>query len=100
MTENLEKAAMHDLGGRSKYLCIPVDRTPDASLEDEFGKAVVALLLTLRTERLMTVDELRVGVESLTAEEYARLNYYERWLRSIVATLVRRGLLDAAELAP
>jgi hypothetical protein len=44
------------------------------------------------------VDELRRGIEAIPEAEYHALSYYQRWMRSITATLLRRGVLDEAEL--
>ena len=47
---------------------------------------------------LMTVDELRRGVEALSADDYAAMPYYRRWAESIARIMVERGLLDEAGL--
>jgi len=44
--------------------------------------------------RRMTVDELRRGVESLSPEAYRELGYYAKWLRSMIAIMAERGLVD------
>jgi nitrile hydratase len=46
----------------------------------------------------MTVDELRRGIESLPESEYHALGYYERWLRSISATMVEKGVIAAEDI--
>ena len=48
---------------------------------------------------LCNVDELRRGIEAIPEAEYHSLSYYERWLRSIVATLVRKGVITLEELS-
>lgn len=45
---------------------------------------------------LLSADELRLGIESLPAETYAALSYYERWTASILGVVVRKGLIDPA----
>jgi hypothetical protein len=87
--------AHHDLGGRPAG---PIDRSEHQYAPRE--KRVHALLLLLSDDkrRLMTVDELRRGIESLGAAEYDRLSYYERWIMSITNTLLQRGVLTADEL--
>jgi len=37
--------------------------------------------------------------EALPEEDYLRLTYYQRWLLSITATLLQKGVFSAAELA-
>ena len=65
----------------------------------ELGLETGALRQLLAVKRLMTVDELRRGIESLPEAEYHALGYYERWLRSISATMVEKGVNAAEDLA-
>ena len=57
-----------------------------------------ALRQLLDARGLMTVDELRRGIEAIPEEEYFALTYYERWLRSITALLLEKGVVTAEEL--
>jgi hypothetical protein len=86
----------HDLGGISKFMCEPVDTEPH-SLTD-FDREVDALRQLLSAKQLMTVDELRRGIEAIPEADYHRLGYYQRWTRSITDNLLRRGVLTEAEL--
>ncbi len=88
--------AHHDMGGLTKFMCEPVDTNPHALTE--FDRTVDAIRGILGAKGVMSVDELRRGIEALPEAEYARLNYYERWLRSITATLIRTGVMTEAEL--
>ena len=92
--------AHHDLGGVSRYACEKIDTGPHALTA--FDKQVDAIRQLLSAKGLMNVDELRRGIEAIPEAEYHSLSYYERWLRSIVATLVRKGVsrkLSAAGLS-
>ena len=89
--------AHHDMGGVSKYICEPVDMAPHALTD--FDKEVDALRQILGMKGMMTVDELRRGVEAIPEADYHRLTYYRRWIRSITDTLVRKGVITEAELA-
>jgi hypothetical protein len=91
-----EARAHHDLGGVSKFLCEAVDIEPHAL--NDFDKAVDALVTVLRMKRLMTVDELRRGIEAIPEDTYHRLSYYRRWIRSLTDNLVRKGIVTEAEL--
>lgn len=84
------------MGGVPKYLCESVDTEPHALTE--FDKEVDALRQMLSLKGLMTVDELRRGIEAIPEDEYHRLTYYQRWMRSITATLLRKGVIGEAEL--
>jgi len=88
--------ATHDLGGVSRFLCEPVDTTPHALTE--FDREVDALRQILGMRGIMGVDELRRGVEALPEEEYFGLSYYQRWIRAISATLLRKSVITEAEL--
>jgi hypothetical protein len=89
--------AHHDLGGVPKYMCEPVDVEPHALTD--FDKEVDALRQILGMKGIMTVDELRRGIEAIPEAEYHRLSYYRRWVRSITDTLLRKGVITEAELA-
>jgi hypothetical protein len=90
------RRAHHDLGGAPKYMCEPVDTEPH-ELTD-FDRQVDSLRQLLSAKQMMTVDELRRGIESIPEAEYHRLGYYQRWIRSIADTLLRRGIVTEAEL--
>jgi hypothetical protein len=49
-------------------------------------------------KQVMSVDELRRGIEALAEADYHRLGYYQRWLCSIVAILLEKGIFSEAEL--
>ena len=88
--------AHHDLGGVAKFMCEPVDVEPHALTD--FDKEVDALRSILGMKRVMTVDELRRGIESIPEAEYHRLSYYRRWVRSITDILLQKGVITEAEL--
>ena len=76
----------------------PVARTEhDYALWEKRVDALM-VLLNHRDRRLLTVDELRRHIESLGAEAYERMSYYERWIHAITATLLQRGVITVDEL--
>jgi hypothetical protein len=88
--------AHHDLGGVSKFACLPIDTEPHALTD--FDKEVDAIRQILGAKNIMTVDELRRGIEAIPEAEYHRLSYYQRWIRSIADNLLRNGTITEAEL--
>lgn len=88
--------ATHDLGGSIRFRCTPVE--PDDAPPDPFGKRVDALRQILARKGLMTVDELRRGIEAIPEAEYHALGYYEKWLRSISGLMVEKGVVAPEEL--
>jgi hypothetical protein len=90
------RRAHHDMGGVSKYLCETVDTEPHALTD--FDRQADALRQMLALKGLMTVDELRRGIEEIPEDEYHGLTYYQRWVRSMTSNLLRKGVVGEAEL--
>jgi hypothetical protein len=88
---------MHDLGGVSQFMCERVDTEPHALTD--FDREVDAIRQLLGMKQVMSVDELRRGIEAIPEADYHRLSYYQRWIRAIADTLLRKGVITAAELA-
>jgi len=83
----------HDMGGR------PAGRV-EATEHDYalWEKRVDALMELLSAAGRMTVDELRKNIESIGADAYDGMTYYERWIYSISQTLIQRGVITIDEL--
>ena len=88
--------AMHDLGGVSQFMCETVDTEPHALTD--FDKEVDAIRQLLGMKKVMSVDELRRGIEAIPEADYHRLSYYQRWIRSITDNLLVKGVITEAEL--
>ena len=97
MTEESPNRALHDIGGIARFRCTPVEH--DEAPPDAFGKKVDAIRQLLAQKKMMTGDELRRGIESIPQDEYFALGYYERWLRSIAALMVEKGVIRQEDLA-
>ncbi len=97
MVELETPRAHHDLGGAGTYICQEIDRA--AHTPTDFDKEVDAIRQILGAKGIMTVDELRRGIEGIPEAEYHRLSYYERWIRSITSNLLEKGVISEAELA-
>ncbi len=91
MPDDTRTPATHDIGGLPRFHCTPVEH--DEVPPDAFGRKVDALRQVLAQRGLMTVDELRRGIEAIPEGEYFALGYYERWLRSIAGLLVDKGVV-------
>ena len=88
--------AHHDMGGVPKYLCEPIETEPHELAG--FDKEVDAIRQILGAKRVMSVDELRRGIEAIPEAEYHQLSYYQRWIRAIADNLMVRGVVTEAEL--
>ncbi|MFO1360987.1 MAG: nitrile hydratase subunit beta [Burkholderiales bacterium] len=86
---------VHDMGG------LPAGRCErDEHEYERWEKRVDALMMLLSAQDrdLMKVDELRRNIESLGADAYDRMGYYERWMHAIAQTLIQRGVITIDEL--
>lgn len=88
--------AHHDMGGRAT--AGPIDRSEHDHAHWEKEVDAIYQLLAGKERRLVGVDELRRGIESLAPADYDRMGYYERWLASISAILVEKGVLTRDEI--
>ena len=88
--------AHHDMGGVRKFLCEPIDTSAHALTE--FDREVDAIRGLLGAKGVMSVDELRRGIEAIPETEYHQLSYYQRWIRSITDNLLVRGVITPDEL--
>jgi hypothetical protein len=87
--------AHHDMGGLPAG---PLDLSEHSYAPWEKRTHAMMLLLAEPGRAVMTVDELRRGIESLGAEEYDRLSYYERWIASIANAMIHKGVFTVDEL--
>jgi hypothetical protein len=83
----------HDMGGEPAG---PLDLQEHDHAPWE--KKVDALLRLLLAKQVMTLDELRRGVEELGPGAYDELSYFERWIAAIGNVLLEKGVLHVQEL--
>jgi hypothetical protein len=86
--------AVHDRGGWPTET--PIDRSEHELADWEL--LADALVGTLGQKAVMNVDELRRGIESMSAREYEHASYYERWLFSMETILTEKGVLVPGEV--
>ncbi len=85
----------HDMGGLPAG---PVERTEHEYAPWEKRVDAILRLLSDRRRRIMTVDELRRGIEELGPGAYDGMTYYQRWMASIGNVLIEKGVLTVDEL--
>ena len=91
--------AQHDVGGRPNDEPIPMEQHPFMPWELRVDALMWILSDASRPGgALMTVDELRLGIESLPAADYRDLPYFAKWLRSMIGVMAGRGFVDPAEV--
>jgi hypothetical protein len=85
----------HDMGGEPAG---PVEKTEHDYAPWEKRVDAMLVLLGSPERGLMRTDELRRNIEALAPNAYESMTYYERWIASIAATMLQRGLFTADEL--
>lgn len=83
----------HDVGGLAGGFL----NLDEAALEP-WEKKVDAILRLLVGQGVMTLDELRRGIEELGSDAYGRLGYFERWIAAIGNVLLEKGVIAPHEL--
>lgn len=85
----------HDMGGleagpiaRDEHDYAPWEKRVDAILR----------LLSAPERRLLTVDELRRGIEELGPGAYDQMSYYQRWIQAITHVLIEKGVMSVDTL--
>ena len=83
----------HDMGG------LPAGKVERSQHEyADWERRVDAMGVLLSGKKLLTVDQRRRALETLTPEDYDRLSYYERWVIGLGQTLIQRGVITTDEL--
>ena len=85
----------HDLGGLEDG---PVDRSEHVHEPWEKRVDSIMRLVSDKKRRILTVDELRRGIEDLGPGVYDELSYYERWISSLTNILIEKGIIEVHEL--
>jgi hypothetical protein len=85
----------HDLGGLEAG---PIDTEEHPAEPWEKRVRVMRQLLSRQRPPVMTMDEVRRGIEDLGAQDYDRLSYFERWTASIANILLQKGVISVEEL--
>jgi nitrile hydratase subunit beta len=88
----------HDMGGVAPFATQAIDRTEHEL--SQFDKQVDAIvnLLNHPSRRLMRTDELRNAIESLPADIYDDLAYYEKWIQAVANVMVDKDVIGEEEL--
>jgi Nitrile hydratase beta subunit len=83
----------HDMGGEPAGPVVPEEHDYAA-----WEKRVDAILRLLTHRQVITVDELRRGIEELGPGAYDELSYYQRWIASVGNNLLEKGVITVDEL--
>ena len=85
---------VHDRGGW------PTDEPIDQEehVLSDWERRVDAMHNVLSQKGLRRTDEMRRAIESLDAETYEAISYYERWTAALEILLIEKGVLTREEL--
>lgn len=89
---------VHDLGGMQGFGPVVVEEN-EPLFHADWEARVLGILRTLGPHRIYNTDEMRREIERMEPAHYLRASYYERWLCSMEANLVAKGVLTPAEIA-
>lgn len=93
MDDTSPMRSYHDMGGLAAG---KVDREEHDYADWE--RRVDAMAVVLSRLKLLSVDQRRRAIETLTPQAYDRLSYYERWVIALGVTLIQRGLITTDQL--
>jgi hypothetical protein len=84
----------HDIGGE------PGGEVDQTHYEYSLWELRVDAMLRLLSSKakVMTIDELRRGIETLGEDRYDKERYYGKWAYSIAALMVEKGHITQNEL--
>lgn len=85
----------HDMGGLDAG---PIEQSDHDLAPWEKKVDAILRLVSDQRRQIMTVDELRRGIEELGPGVYDNLSYYERWIASITNNLIEKGVIEIDEL--
>ena len=94
MSESPQPIGPHDLGG------MPGGDIDRSSHDYTFWERRIDAMVYLLFKKGVVKDwaEMRHQIESLGADVYERLSYYERWAGAAAALMVERGIVSREEL--
>jgi nitrile hydratase subunit beta len=87
---------IHDMGGMQGMGPIEYEEKEPVFHAPWEGRVLAMTRAVTATGKLQ--GGLRPPIESLTAFEYLRMSYYEKWLTSLTIRIVASGLLTRAEI--
>lgn len=88
---------VHDMGGRFGDGAV-VPEAEDVKFHADWHPRALALTLACGALGLWNIDTSRHARESLDPKDYARFEYYEKWIAALADLLVDGGILSRREL--
>jgi nitrile hydratase beta subunit len=89
---------VHDMGGMHGLGQLEIEPN-EPVFHEQWEARTFALTRALNALRMWPIDESRYQLEQIPAADYLRMSYYDKWFTRLVALLLRRGIVSAAEIA-
>ncbi len=87
----------HDMGGMSGFGPV-IAEANEPVFHDRWEQRVFAMVLAMAAWRKWTLDASRFNRESLPADMYKALSYYQIWLAALVTQMLDAKLINPQEL--
>ena len=88
---------VHDLGGMHGFGRVQPEAN-EPVFHHEWEKTVFGISVAMMAQGLVNVDEFRYGIEQMVPVEYLASSYYEHWLATMEANMVKKGVVTEEEL--
>src|SRR6266849_4467301 len=88
---------IHDMGGMQGMGPIEYEKN-EPVFHAGWEARVYAMTRAVAATGKLKGPSVRPPIESLTALEYLRMSYYEKWLTSLIERMVAGGLVTRAEI--
>ena len=85
----------HDMGGLDSG---PIEQNEHVHVLWEKRTDAIMRLVSDKKRQIITVDELRRGIEQIGPNVYDEMSYYERWITSVTNNLLEKGTFSVDEL--
>jgi len=85
--------SIHDCGGMEGFG--PIPHGPDGPVfASDWERRAFALMSLSTASGAWTIDEARHSIEQMTASDYLRASYYEKWLQGLETMVRAKGLAE------
>jgi nitrile hydratase subunit beta len=90
--------SVHDMGGMHGMGPVQIEKNEPVFHAPWEGR-VFAMNLATRVGRKWNIDAGRHEIEQISAADYLRMSYYEKWFARLEKKVVKTGLVTESELA-
>lgn len=88
---------INDVGGLQGFP-LPVSSSDEPPFHADWEAHVFGMMYGLVKQRVLVLDEVRDAIEQMPVEQYLSSSYYEKWLHAMTVLLIRKGIIDEADL--